>query len=423
MELEELAKELRATQSWCALFKDGLDSDEYVIKGDCLTVKSVDFYNATVVPDCLKKCGFIKRVKFAKSVQIIDSRAFKEFNSLVSVEFSESQVVIGDEAFAGCETLREVKFPSVPIVISRGAFSNCPQLKEVKVPFLTSLEMCAFRNCFSLENVVIGGKFDVIGEACFKNCSKLRFASFESVKGLYFVDVEAFHSCSSLEQIEGLEGVTGVGVEAFKGCRVLREVKFPSLSTAQNGSFEDCTSLEEIEFDDHQMWTYKQSFKNCTSLKRVKFGKSLTEINAWAFNGCTSLESVELPECVRKLSTSFKTCTSLRTVRINSRVLGMTIDGYAFNHCKSLERIEAPTSLGIPHSKAFRGTPLGAKLVFYETGVEFPLYLVESLVERVESIGLRPETLYECLLTYYPEEVVVSSYENDKELLEETSLF
>jgi hypothetical protein len=87
---------------------------------------------------------------------------------------------IGPHSFEDCQFLRSVQFE--------------PGSK------LTQIEVCAFKNCRSLERVQFGGPSPTFGAAAFRECEKLKEVVFESPSEHLPVESSAFFGCSLLYQ-------------------------------------------------------------------------------------------------------------------------------------------------------------------------------------------------------------------------------
>lgn len=83
--------------------------------------------------DNFDSCGgsLIKAVDIGTSVNLIDSQAFYNCNSLRSVTIPDSVETIGYEAFYGCVGLTSVTIGNGVTAIGSGAFGNCYALTNV----------------------------------------------------------------------------------------------------------------------------------------------------------------------------------------------------------------------------------------------------------------------------------------------------
>ena len=83
--------------------------------------------------DNFDSCGgsLIKAVDIGTSVNLIDSQAFYNCNSLRSVTIPDSVGYIGYEAFYGCSGLTSVTIPDSVDGIGDSAFAGCRELTSV----------------------------------------------------------------------------------------------------------------------------------------------------------------------------------------------------------------------------------------------------------------------------------------------------
>lgn len=154
---------------------------------------------------------------------------------------------------------------------------------------------------------------------------------------------------SDVKEIIVEEGITELSSSAFYGMSMVHTIKLPTTLTAIGYSaFGNCTSLKTVNIP-NGVTSLTSTFYNCSSLENVEIPESVTSLGA-VFQGCTSLESVVIPESVAKMDGTFRGCTSLKTVNIPSSVINLD---YTFSGCTSLENIVIPesvTSLGAAFS-------------------------------------------------------------------------
>ena len=74
---------------------------------------------------------------------------------------------------AGLIYLKDILLPSTVLKVQSGAFSGCMAMREIIIPNATSIGSYAFSYCGSLRSVALPTTLQIIGNAAFKNCSKL----------------------------------------------------------------------------------------------------------------------------------------------------------------------------------------------------------------------------------------------------------
>jgi len=237
-----------------------------------LPVKEID-------SNAFSECKNITSVVIPSTVEIIDGGAFKGCSSLEKVEIPEGVKYIGQSAFKGCKALEEIQLSSTVSTIEYGAFENCSSLKCISVSeaseyfcsidnvlynkelsklilyptckeettykfpeTIEKIEYNAFGGNKYLVNVDATSKLKTLPDAAFKNC-----ASLESIvlsEGLFTIGSECFMNCTSLKSIYIPDGVTNILFSAFENCSALVEVNLPStLVQIQMSAFMNCPAL------------------------------------------------------------------------------------------------------------------------------------------------------------------------------------
>lgn len=296
----------------------GSFSTTYTVQEDCVEIK--DF----------RDCIYLMGVIIPASVQKIDSDAFQGCSSLTTVTFQGTGIKsIGDRAFMNTR-IGNLTLPGSITDIGEEAFSGCSQLTSVTVAgdVLTSVGDYAFKNCARLQTVTIKGtkasnNGDVaIGESAFSGCraltafrlenmnsasisdnalaynSVLKTASFDQTD-IISLGVSTFEQCISLEtaDLHYSDSLGTLGKNVFKGCQKLKTVVLPyNLARIDEGAFEGCTSLSEINLEEMNYLARIQAnaFKSC-SFSVLRLPDSLTTIEDRVFEACPNLVTVSIP--------------------------------------------------------------------------------------------------------------------------------
>jgi hypothetical protein len=220
-------------------------------------------------------------------------------------------------------------------VTQNGNFQGLPSLESVT--FSNSLtEVNGLADCPRLKKVTLPRNLQTIGVA-------LNPYSRGEHKG-------AFENCGSLESIDFPDSVTTIHADAFKDCTSLKSVTLPA-NVTQLGTLTDVNRFE-VRFG--------YVFQRCTSLEQVVFNSKLTELYPGTFSGCTSLTSISLPATITELWDSeafdretvgvFGGCSALTDITFNSNLDGgdfttSAIMGHhdGFGGSRSYDRAYPPT--------------------------------------------------------------------------------
>ena len=110
-----------------------------------------------------------------RDVYMIGGRAFLQAIYLKSISLPENLLFLDMGAFADCTSLENVALPNLVMEIRGATFCRCYALKSIVLPpGLNKISFGAFADCINLETVVFTGNKSVkILEDAFKNCSKL----------------------------------------------------------------------------------------------------------------------------------------------------------------------------------------------------------------------------------------------------------
>lgn len=107
----------------------------------------------------------------------------------------------------------------------------------------TTLPGSAFAGCTALQEVVLPGDVQVIGEYAFFNCTALTTVNLSQVAQ---IDQYAFQLCTSLAELT-LDKVAAIDKCAFFGCTSLKTLKLPKCTRFGDYIVTGCSSLTQIE--------------------------------------------------------------------------------------------------------------------------------------------------------------------------------
>lgn len=312
----------------------------------CKSLEEIDLSLVTAIGDsAFYECVSLRETKITKESPLtsIGKEAFYDCYSLTSVVVPSKVTMIGDKAFAKC-AIEVFEFPSNLKLYGKEILAGCNNVKEVTLPSLSSEALeylfgpskpsgmggiissiptslkkvivlnctevpdSAFKNCASLETVVLPETVEKIGASAFEGCSALKTINLTS--NLKSVGSRAFKG-AGIETIE-LTGVTSIGNGAFASCDSLKEITVPFIG----GSLDDTTTQY---FSYIFGSSYSMSLNAVpSSLTRVKITGEVYEAGDYAFYGCSSIKNIEFTTKLTKIGTSaFAFCSSLEAIDIS----------------------------------------------------------------------------------------------------------
>ena len=212
-----------------------------------------------------------------------------------SVVIEEGITSIDYRAFANFTVLHTVELPTSVNSIEGYAFDGCRQLTNISLEHITQLGNFAFRQCSSLEELVIPSGITTIPHSAFFSCTRLKKVVLH--QNVASIEDYAFKDCSQLTQITIPNSVTKIGSSAFSGCAGLKTINLGSgITELSNSVFNSCYALESIRIPDNVTTISTHAFDSCTALKEVYLGAGVSEIAPEAFWDCTKLKAFTVSE-------------------------------------------------------------------------------------------------------------------------------
>ena len=237
-------------------------------------------------------------------------------------------------------------FDGVVTMIGDYAFKNCTSLQSIVIPeSVTSLGEGAFYGCENLASITIPESVEEIGTYAFTNTKKL--AKFEgkyaSEDGRTLVKDNAIiaYAWASGDNYTIPEGVTAIADYAFYYCDGIKRVSIPEyVTTIGKSAFSDCYGLTEAYIDSSVIGT--SAFQFCSSLKSVTLGNNVTRIEDYAFDQWNDIETITIPKSVTHIGyRAFSYCDYLKSVYCKGTTPA-TGGGSAFNYSASGRKIYVP---------------------------------------------------------------------------------
>ena len=242
-------------------------------------------------------------ITIPNNVSSIGEFAFEGCNDIISLKISKSVKSIEFKAFHGCNTLTTITFEENSSLTSIGvcAFGDCSSLQNILIPEgVTIINDSAFICCLSLISIVIPDSVISMGEYVFSGCSNLKNITFGENSQLKSIGDYAFVGCSSLTSIEIPNSVTSIGDFVFYSDTIYRCDNLKSVIFRKN------SQLKSIGIF---------AFSSCHRLTNIKIPCNVTNIGQMAFYDCRSLKSIEIPNSVISIGESaFLNCKNLKTI-------------------------------------------------------------------------------------------------------------
>lgn len=272
----------------------------------------------------------LKRITIIKSVQLIDTLAFKGCNNLKELLFEEGgteDLIIGDSAFQSCKAITNVVLPERTKRIGNNAFANDSAL--VSITLNNGLEIIG-NSTFErsgLKFITIPYTVQKIGSAAFLGSllEEVVFAetpvkdangnavtrvplAFEMAKTYKNNEVfvpngnGAFSACVELKRVVLPERLEYIPKSTFSTCKTLEYVFIPT--TVQNSTVYNNTGSSK---NTKVRAIGDSAFYGCYKLETIEFAKGGTgalSFGSQTFAGCESLTTLNLPNRIASVSTA-----------------------------------------------------------------------------------------------------------------------
>ena len=263
-----------------------------------------------------------------------------------------------NELILGCGN---TVIPEDIVKIRQFSFKNCKTVETIVIPTsVTFIGWAAFRNS-SLQSIEISSNVTDIDNECFLDCNNLVSVNILSNSITYFKQA-IFKNCSSLISINLPNSLTGIGPNVFEGCTSLTSIVIPEgVINIREYAFYNCTNLASITipstvinigedalmetawlnnqsdgpvYINNMLYYYAGTLPNNTTLT-LDF--NVTRICAKAFQNQSNLISVVIPEDFNSIIEQkvFYNCSNLTTVTINNT----SYMSQSFNYTTSLKNI------------------------------------------------------------------------------------
>lgn len=293
--------------------------------------RGLAFYNPQTVNTTLK------RVVLPATVTAIEEAAFANCRALETID-TENALSIGKWTFENCASLRNLRVGEKMETIYDSAFMNCTALGTINIPgSVQTLGRWLFQGCESLETITLNEGLRELSASTFYGCGVVSIRIPSTVTE---IPDFAFQECSKLERIIMHDRVTSIGQGVFTRCYSLKNIKIPvGVTVIRNNTFDECKSLGSVIFHDGITEIQERAFGYCTHLEGETTGgyltlpSSLTTLDNGAFQDCTSLLAVDMSKtAVTTIPENlFAHCGKLSAITLPENL--QTIGEWAFTTC------------------------------------------------------------------------------------------
>lgn len=304
-----------------------------------------------------KESGTPKCVLHADTKRI-ESGAFSQ-REITSITFPQGLRFIATNAFDSATGNFDVTIPDGVCVESRAFYSA--RIHSITISKNADLQAYALRSTF-----VQTATFE---EGCTKVSPGLFYGSFSLTsvhlpESMLHIGNAAFRQCSKLQNIDLPSNLIRLGKEAFLSCPAITAVTFPTtLTEIGSYAFSDCDGLTSLYLPEHITQIGENAFSYCDRLKSIIIDAHITVLSPSILENSKELETLQLPGTLKKIdSYALAQCTKLKIITVPEGVT--EIGKGAFSSCRSLKAINLPRSLQKIGEGAFSW---GSHLVFTAT--------------------------------------------------------
>lgn len=224
----------------------------------------------------------------------------------------------------------ELKYFTKVTQIATSAFRSMPLFRSINLSKITSIGTWAFADTPNIENIGYISQVTSIGEAAFRNCTKLSIdVNLPNVNGA----IGRYTFQSTAIKTLCLPNVTSIAYEAFRNCTSLTSVILGNVTTIEQYVFSGCTALRTIYGLESVETMGVYCFYQCSSLACDIHLLNITTLASYSFRD-SAITAMIAPVCTSINNEACLRCYSLKKVLIGNVT---SIGSNAFYNCTSLE--------------------------------------------------------------------------------------
>ena len=310
-------------------------SINYCLFRSCSALTSISLPNTvkTITSSAFMGCKTLSNIN-TENIQYIQQSAFAGCTSLSSLNLT-SLVDAAEYAFANCGFSNPLSVVSNLSIFKNYLFSGCKNIKTLNFTGKTNVELKngVFDGCSALESADIKD-IKKFGDSCFGDCINLKDVDIPST--MTSIPQYAFFNCDSLEAFN-LKNVTSVGSHAFRYCTNLKDINVSQLRAISSCAFQGC-ALETVSVSCSTIYdAFREcsslsiadvtanilsgTFIGCEALKDITI-HNVTKLSFGTFNRCTSLENIILDV------TKVPTLTTTSSVFLSTPIMSSSYLGH-----------------------------------------------------------------------------------------------
>ncbi len=320
-------------------------------------------------------CTSLEHVAISNGVSTIGASAFGHCSSLTSIFIPNSVTSIGFSAFSDCKNAhiyisKDTLFNNLTSnMFSNGTINN--ETQKVHIMNEDGIEIIdliidntvlvipegSFLGCSSLQSLTIPASVKSIEAWAFYGCSNLYKICNNSEIGLNIASSDNGYVAYYAKMIIDKEGNKTYkdGSDGFTYIDTKDDFRFMLEGGSYKlisylGNNDNVTLPEAINGNTYEIYKMR-------CVKNVIIPSSLTSIDDYSFCDCTSLLSITIPDSITSIEAyAFHGCINLTTVSFGDNSQLATIGESVFSNCSSLLNITVPNSVTKIAESAFVNT-------------------------------------------------------------------